>query len=462
MELSILNEIEKSHSDEINSKEYYNESIILEQERDKILNEAVEYINEAYIGKTDLLQRIEEQIGVVRMHLDRNKPFDSNPEVLKLNRLFEEQFGMQIFALHMDPHKEIDAYTIRLCTNFDIAGKIDYPKSVIIDRDKGFRFKPGNNFCINIVINFGILGSPDFTDGEILAIILHEIGHNFADFIDNKIRLQSINIVEGWKELLLKEAIFMSLLIITIPFVYLDYKNTIKYNTNEYKNQAARKAREKSSVISAKVSAMAANIGDFFEDIKSTLYRYNPIKRVIAKSNARVRNLYKDELAKSARESLDRRNEIIADKFAGMYGYGVELASSFQKLGNYVSRSDRWLMKLPGGEKVNNTWKDLFKDINEFDCHPHSIQRINENIKLLKDELKQEDMDPKLKNVIIKEISEMEDIVKNIANKVKDNPDDIQAKYDAFVNEKLPDATTEKIENEITDELNKLLERKKK
>lgn len=454
--------IKDAMSQEHESINAYNETIIERDLHEKVLNETVEFVNEAYIGKTELLQRIEEQIGVVRMNLDRNKPFDSNPEVLKLNRMFEEQFGMQILAFHMDPHKEINAYTMVLNTNFDIAGKINYSKMVLADRQKGFRFKPGNNFCIQVVVYYGLLGNPDLTDGEILAIILHEIGHNFADFIDNKIRLQNINIMNSWKQLLLERAILNSLLIITIPLAIIDYNRQIEINTNEYKRKQAEKAQEKTSAIMTKIDAAKAKFDDFMGDLHYTLYRYNPIRRIIAKASAKVRNLYKDELTKSARQSLDRRNEIIADKFAGMYGYGAELGTGLSKMGNYVSRSDKWLLKLPGGDKVNETWKDLYKDINEFDCHPHVIQRINENIKLLKNELEQDDMDPKMKKVILEQIKEMEDIVKDIANKVKTNPNDIQAKYNAFVNDQLPDATTEKIENEITDELNKMLEKKAK
>ena len=463
MDLLYLNEsLNDAKLKESLSRELYNEVIIEQDLHEKMLNEAVEFVNEAYIGKSDLLQKIEEQIGIVRMNLDRNKPFDSNPEVLKLNRLFEEQFGMQIFAFHMDPHKELNAYTRTLCTHFDIAGKINYPKSVIIDRQKGFRFKPGNNFCIQVVVYFGLLANPDFTDGEILAIILHEIGHNFADFIDNKIKLQSINIMEAWKAALLQDAILASLPIITIPFAIMDYKNTIKRNTNDFANQKAQKNQSSQSKISAKINGLNARIGDFFNDLGDVIAAYNPIRRAIAKASLKVRELYRDELTKSAKESLDRRNEIIADKFAGMYGYGVELASSFQKMGDYVSRSKEWINKLPGGEKVNNTWDEIYKDINEFDCHPHKIQRINENIKLLKNELTLQDMDPKMKAAIIQQIKDMEAIVKDMATKINKNPDDIKAKYDAFVNSELPDATTEKIENEIADELNKLLEKKKK
>jgi len=461
-DISYLDEyLQDIMNDEFKSKSIYNEAIIESDLRAKFLRETAEILNEAYVGKTDILQRAEEQLGVVRMQLDRNKAFDSNPEVLKFNRLIEEQFGMKLFALHMDPHKIIDAYTISLCSNIDIAGNIDYSKSVIADREKGFRFKPGNDFCVQTTMSYGILGNPDLTDGEVLAVLLHEIGHNFSDFIDNKIKLQTINMIEAYKAMLLSEAIMNSLLIITIPFAIMDYKRKYRELTNDYKLKTAQDRQENASDKEARKAAKKAKREDFFEDLKIALYKYNPIRRAIAKSNIKSRDLYRDELIKSARESISRRDEIIADKFVGIYGYGVELGTAFHKMDIHVERFEQWVNKLPGGEEANKTWQELLKDINEFDCHPHTIQRINENIKLLKNELQQDDMDPKMKEVILKQIKDMEDIVKDIASKSKKDPQNIYYKYAAFVNEELPDAVSDKIEDEIADELNKIISKKK-
>lgn len=457
LEESIKEIIEQEHE----SRNAYNECIIESDLRAKLLRETTEILNEAYVGKTDTLQKAEEQLGIVRMQLDRNKAFDSNPEVIKFNRLIEEQFGMKLFALHLDPHKYIDAYTMTLCTNFDIAGNIDYSKSVIVDRANGFRFKSGNNFCIQATMSFGILGNPDLTDAEVLAILLHEIGHNFGDFIDNKIKLNNINTMKAYKEMLLYDAIMNSALIITIPLAIIDYKRKYREFTNDYKLKTAEKGREKSSDREARKAAKKADREDFFNDLKTTIFKYSPIRKALAKSNAKSRDLYRDELIKSARESISRRDEIIADKFVGIYGYGVELSTAFHKMDTHIERFDEWLNKLPGGEEANRTWQELLKDINEFDCHPHTIQRINENIKLLKNELEQDDMDPKMKDVIVKQIKEMENVIKDIVDKSKKNPDNIYYNYAAFVNEELPDAVSEKIEDEIADELNKIISKKK-
>ena len=72
-------------------------------------NEAAQYraltvVNEAYIEKTPILLEIEKQIGKIRAIYDsRYKDINNSPEVVELNRLFEKQFGMDIFALHLIP-----------------------------------------------------------------------------------------------------------------------------------------------------------------------------------------------------------------------------------------------------------------------------------------------------------------------------------------------------------------------
>ena len=68
--------------------------------------------------------------------------------------------------------------------------------------------------------------------------------------------------------------------------------------------------------------------------------------------------------------------------------------------------------------------------------------------------------DPKMKKVILDQISQLESIVKDISTRVNKDPNNISAAYAAFVNEELPDATTYQIEEEITDNFNKMVNKK--
>lgn len=96
---------------EYESRNVYNETVIESRLKERIINEAVQFVNEAYIGKTDNLLKIEEKINELRGNLSRYKDFDRNKVTQEINRLFEDQFGMDVFALHMINQNIMNAYT---------------------------------------------------------------------------------------------------------------------------------------------------------------------------------------------------------------------------------------------------------------------------------------------------------------------------------------------------------------
>jgi hypothetical protein len=228
---------------------------------------------------------------------------------------------------------------------------------------------------------------------------------------------------------------------------------------NSYKKKEAEKKQQKSNPVGALIGGLGSTIGDFFITIGEVLSKINPLNYIFAKFQ---KLLYDNQFNKTAtKKSLSRRNEIIADKFAAVYGYGPELSNGLLKMDNQKSKAYEVVDKLPGGKKINDKYDELYKNINEFDCHPYSIQRINECIKVLEDELKQEAMDPKMKKVILEQLDQLKEIIKDATTaKSEDERETKAAIYNAYVNNKLPDATTKEIEKEITDNLNKIMEKK--
>jgi hypothetical protein len=462
MDFELLNKfIQEACTDEFISKEFFNEEMIYPRERDLLLNEAVEFVNEAFVGKTPLLQEIEDQIGVIRGKLDRYDDWDSHPEVQKLNRLFEKQFGMDIFALHMIPDNIINAYTMVIATNFDVYRRKNFASYLVADRKDGYRFKPNNDFCIVAYVYYGLLANPDITDEEIVAIILHEIGHNFADFLDNHIRLSNQYEMDSYVALKIMNIIInvltLHLFSAGADLVELLGSTTSMNNARKSKIEKRNQKGNKRPVSSALKGAFYA-VSGFFDICASVLLRSNLIVIGLSGLSRLFQKPFEDAYKDQAKRSAGRRNEIIADKFATIYGYGPELGSSLKKMSVYKTKDAEIIDKIPiFGKKINQIWEKLYLDINEFDCHPHYIQRINESIKTLEDELNQQDMDPKLKSAIMKQLREMQASIEDTKKAVNKNPDNIKIAYDAYVANELPDATYESIENEINKELNTAL-----
>ena len=438
--------IQESDSLRVFDEEVYNEIAI-----EKILDENVQFVNEAYVGKTPILEKIEEQIGIMRSKLSRYDDFDRLPDVQKINRLFEEQFGMKIFALHMEKEDIMNAYTMVIALNTDIYKK-DFSKYITANRKDGYRFTNDNNFCISATVYYGLLSNPDLTDAEILAIILHEIGHNFADFIDNSIKIANKNFMAGiWASVIMDILSVVFLLRGIKDAIFVSNKmNNEKKSKEETKNQTGKERK-----LSGALSGVKGKIKDFFTVTGDILYKYNIFALTY---NKIIKPLYDNSYNKTAaKKSIGRKNEIIADKFAAIYGYGPELGTGLMKMNQFKTKSKAIMEKLPFGKKLLNSWEKVFINMNEFDCHPHTVQRIMECIKTLKDELEQEDMDPKMKAAIKAQIKEMEDNIAKVKAAVEKDPENLKKAYAAYVANKLPDATTKEIEDKINEEFNKLL-----
>jgi len=134
-------------------------------------------LSEAYIGKTDTLLEMEDAIGKIRERaLRKFTDINKSPEVLAFNRLMEKQFGMDCYALYIDQSDIINAYTKVVGMRFDIALKDNISDWVEGDKQGGYRWKAGNKLCVMACIYMGLIKNPDFTNEEILAILLHELG----------------------------------------------------------------------------------------------------------------------------------------------------------------------------------------------------------------------------------------------------------------------------------------------
>ena len=115
-------------------------------------------LNEAYIGKTETLLEIEEEFNKLKAkNLKITANMSTDPCVIRINRLFEKQFGMDIFALKVLPSIRANAYTQVIAMNFDIAEEVDLPSMVTGDINRGFRYKDGNDLCIIVNISYGIM-----------------------------------------------------------------------------------------------------------------------------------------------------------------------------------------------------------------------------------------------------------------------------------------------------------------
>jgi len=360
-------------------------------------------INEAYIGKTKDLLAMEKAIHEMRKdHM--GDIYFVNVDASDFNRLAEKVFGFRTFALNIFPSNIYNAYTIPVDIKLDM-NSLNTKKNSLCDKN-GFKYKKEAGYCCITNISTGLIFSEEFTDGEVLAVILHEIGHNFASVVDKGIGvnqfifkyiyviLQLVNIAQGQLRL-------------DIPLNALD---NFKVKVEE--------------IIRNKMPGLAYIVG-FFRGIKGIASDiFTNIMALLGKVFGY--NVYASVVKKLTQfifKPTGYTNEKIADNFATVYGYGPELStalSKFERKSGIVTTD--FVNEIPViGDILEFNTLPAEIILSAFDEHPIWVERSEDQIRLLEAELKKSSLDPKMKKVINDNIAE----IKKAQDKYMSMHDDI-------------------------------------
>lgn len=103
------------------------------------------------------------------------------------------------------------------------------------------------------------------------------------------------------------------------------------------------------------------------------------------------------------------------------------------------------------GPLMNASFANTNKNMHEYDCHPHVMQRLNSELDTLRYELNKNNVDPKLEKEIKRQINELESLKNKITEITSDQSkaQKIYATYAAYVDKKLPNGMSKVIEEEI-------------
>lgn len=432
---------------------YFGENIY--QYRDYLM------LNEAFVGKTPILEEIEKKLGELRPKLKYHGANNTMKEVLELNRLFEKQFGMDLFALDIYPSDYPNGYTYPIAINFDVAEEVILHNMIVADRNNGYRFKPHNNFCVIVAIATKLIMDQNYTDEEIVACFLHEIGHNFADCIYDKIEFDNNSMMIAYKKSVILTSILLACTIIGIPLAIKNLNSLKKFNNaRKYRIEKNKRSKIGKGKFGAFIKAVKASVNDKLDMVSQILYRLSGSYK-LAKG---MRYASIDGAEDYYKKSIDRQNEVFADKFAAVYGYGPAHASLLLKMDKYKTSAEIAVSKLGKfGEKINEEYDNLWREINKFDVHPQNIQRVLEKIKLLENELKKEDIEPKVKEVIEKQLQQLRDILDDATTVTKEmsKSEKAQTLYNQYIRNECPDAIEDDLEEAIEKALDDALDNKK-
>lgn len=133
-------------------------------------------LQELYVGKTPELLEVEKLIGKIRSS-NTEATFLTSPtyskDMEKINRIFEDFFGFEVFSLMVDRATYQNAYTIPISIAIDITPQYRL-KNNLLATDKGFKYKKEAGYCCIVHIYNNL-----FFDNRYSDAIMRDIDNTF-------------------------------------------------------------------------------------------------------------------------------------------------------------------------------------------------------------------------------------------------------------------------------------------
>ena len=378
---------------------------------------SIKPIEEAYYGQTKDIKKIQMALTKFRSKyvtdgFNYNPKINSDPDLYAFNHTIEDAFGFEVFSLTIELTRSVNAYTIPIGMKLDAV-----PMKNIVKTNNGYRYDKKAGYAITVVLYAGLFCNSYFTDREVLAMILHEIGHNFSGAINKRIGvLHEANIVIMWATIM--SQIMMGIAILDpISMVSLSNQGTkllIEFN---------RYIRDKHSTIATAGDYVAYIINQIIDAIGEANFIVGIIMTpIIPLSYMKyiLDTLYSKGISMIHNPDYGVRlvtygysDEQFADRFATIYGYGPDLNSALAKVddcpGNGSITGKILKKKAPIILAINNlALFPIEMVVRSFDEHPLDPARLTSSLDILQSSLK--DASPEMRSRINHDIKEIKKV----------------------------------------------------
>lgn len=343
---------------------------------------------EAYYGKLPEFEEIENCFNriIEKARVEKYKANPNNyPETKKIQKLFAKVFGLKKAIFYWIPSEINNAYTVTVYSMMLFGESVDYIEK---RTDRGFYDTSGKS-VFTVYAYTGLLNKEsNLTGKELTAILLHEFGHNFDyskyhmisfmfDMLDNPEAAawcQEHNTIEDHND---------------VKTEY--YKETKKKYDPLYKSESKRKREAERYKRNLK---KALNAGMFSQTLT---FLFNTITFPVQLVFALPVQL----------TSLDgKKGELFADSFATSYGYGSELVTGLEKLGDLSHvKLEKHSKGLDVMRSLNAAMDEMFIGI--YEIHGTTQERCKETIKKLEADIKHGDYAPELRDELYAELDKM-------------------------------------------------------
>ena len=346
-----------------------------------------ELFMEAYYGKLPEFEEIEMLFDSI-IKRARADGYDSNPnkyvETKKIEKIFAKVFGLKKMVLYWIPSNVKNAYTVTIQSILLFGESKDYIEK---RTDRGFYDTSGRS-VFTVYAYTGLLQKDiNLSAHELTAILLHEFGHNFdyskyhmiSFLVDCLVNPGYANSIENNKSIEDHNK---------IKDEYL--KNTKKYWNKIYESKPERKRKDREYKRAMEKALRTGMFQKTIRFIASTLTL--PFILIISLP---VQLL-----------SLDgKKGELFADSFATSYGYGSDLITGLEKLGDVSKIKVEHSKGLDIMRDLNNCMDEIF--IGLLEIHGTTQERCKETIKKLEADIRSSDFPPELEEELHDELNKV-------------------------------------------------------
>ena len=405
-------------------------------------------LSEAYVPKSKYLKKAEElldkirkpylvddtkgMIGLLKINSQRLasvvKELYTDKDWKEFERCLEKQFGFETFSVNILRMSQINAFTYPVSLDMTRLASFDD----VLD-SSGLRYKESAKINGISFISDGLLFNSKMSSGQVLAIILHEIGHNFS-----QMAISFLAQYNAGRSLYGTTAMILSLFTkLDVYFGMDDKSNFEKFgallshliNTTDFgkrvTNLSKRNQLYKPVYLGfdtfASILAIKSDIKSVPEGAKKIV---DSIKMIF---HNKLLDYIKDNSKEYVKYIADNKKQVavnhvmnymgymdesFADKFVAMNGYGVEFATAIklmktETLGYGINGLADKIPLVGQLFALEYIMGSFFGTIITGEPHPTDASRIMTQIDILEEELKRPDISPKTRAIIEKDIRDI-------------------------------------------------------
>lgn len=313
------------------------------------------------------------------------------------------------------------------------------PEDHLHSTPNGFKFDREFGYVTQISYTSNVILNKDFTDREVLAVLLHEVGHSFV-----LVQEQIVPLVVSNRDMIVINSIMLAILyILSGDPISASKQITTLLNSNnfikkiKYTYHTSLKKSILGKIIDRIDTGIFGRIGIFLSNRINDIFKITGLNNV-SKALSLIMNGW-PFLGDKGRKNLEKRMrsqnaygrsmEYFSDNFPASYGLGADLASALEKMEfREMSKSEKVVDAISKLNPLNLLLGELVKlpyyeFLNAVDVHPKYAHRINKIEADLKKELSKSKMNPKMKKELQKSLDEINKMKQNLkqGEKIKEN-----------------------------------------